>query len=366
MNFVEAVDRILPLNRPIGHHDQLYPHYNASLVKDLEHELADYCGVRQALGVSSGTAALHLGLLAAGIKPGEEVLVPSLTYAATANAVRYCGAIPHFIDGKINVNHFKLRVHLANNTTQTPDRRGRLNSKTNRVISALIVVDLLGFPADMPKLAQLAQEFDLTLIEDASQALGSTLGGQKCGSFGAFSVLSFNTNKIVTGNGGGALLTNDEWIAARSWHLANVGRVPHAWKVEHDAIGFNYRMVPYSAFKILEQLHKIDSILAAKKRIFEMYKVALEHCDEMELLEATEYWQGTPNYWLTTALLKDPNQHEAVMNDLTKRGIGARALFKPLHTQSIYDDCPRMLNMLYSESVAARAVCLPSGLGLAQ
>lgn len=367
MKLVDAIDQFLPKNRPISHHEPLVTFPPGAVIRDLELRLSKYCGVDQCVAVASGSAALHLALLAIGIKPGEEVLVPSLTFVATANAVRYVGAIPHFIDGALSINVRKLRKFLVDKTKSTGDRRGRLNLETNRVISALIVVDLLGFPAELEKLEDLAHEFNLKLVEDAAQALGSSLGARKCGSFGDAAIFSFNNNKIITGGGGGALLTNDAWVAAKAWSLATTARLPHQWKVAHAEHAFNYRMTSLSASLILDQLNKIDAILAYKRRLFDNYKGALFACKEIEFLEATEEWQGSPNYWLTSVKLNPvyADKFDKIMDELANRGIGARAIFTPLHLLPMFNGCPHDSNMLYCEDSAKRIICLPSGKGLA-
>lgn len=376
----DAIEGVLPERRPIAHHE---PSINGKekafvnecldrgivgdqWVKRAESMLAGYCGTQYAVGVGSGTAALHLALLAAGINPGEEVIVPTLTFVATANAVRYAGAVPNFVDGALGINAYKLRRYLENTSTPNKDGRGRINNKTGRVISALIVVDLLGFPADMPKLSALAEGFNLIMIEDSAQALGSSIGNQRCGSFGTASIFSFNNNKIVTGNGGGMLLTNDEWVAAKAWQLATTAKVPHAYKMEHDALAFNYRMGNLSAAVVCAQLERLEEFLDAKKVLLARYKEALAPFGEVELLTAKEHWHGSPNYWLVTMLIKPQfsSYRDKLLDELHNRGIQARALFTPLHKLSMFADCPRGDNLAYAEQTVDQAVCLPSGVGL--
>lgn len=368
-DIVAAVESVLPERRPIHHHEYHFSKRECALAElflcsqgrmswlDKTKELlADACQVDHVILTSSGTAALHVALLAAGVKPGEEVLVPTLTFAGTAHAVSYCGAIPNFVDGALGLNAYKLRRYLERTTTGTPDRRGRLNIKTERVISALIVVDLLGFSADWTKLSDVANEFGLTVIEDAAQALGATLGNRPCGSFGKAAALSFNNNKIVTGCGGGAVLTNDEWIAAKAHQLATTGRINHAWKIQHDTIGYNYRMNELSAALIYSQLERLSNILEAKREILSKYEKVL---DLVPILKASP-WQGEPNYWLTTILSESKDD---LLEALSKKQIYARELSTPLHSLPYYADCPHD-NMSYAEHTFHRAVCLPSGVNL--
>lgn len=380
-HLVKAIESVLPERRPIRHHEPRIGNKERSAINacfndgiagtdwntKLETELARVCGTTQAVCVSSGTAALHVALLAAGIVPGEEVLVPALTFAATANAVSYCGAIPNFIDGSLGANAYKLRRYLERTTCANPSRRGRLNCKTGRVISALIVVDLLGFPADMTRLSEIADEFGLILIEDAAQALGASLGNQACGSFGKAGILSFNNNKIVTGNGGGAVLTNDEWIAAKSSVLSTTARVAHPWLVEHTILGYNYRMGNMSAALATAQLRQLPDYISAKKSLLAKYEYALADCDEVSILKPTEEWHGEPNYWLISLVFKKPGdctaERDALLTALHANGIQARALFTPLHKLPMYENSPRD-KMQYAEDTFSRTVCLPSGVGL--
>lgn len=373
MNIVSAIESVLPKRRPIHHHEpcidgkeitNLHQCIQLGITgnnwnRQLKDELQKRCFVSDAICVSSGTAALHVSLLAAGVRPNEEVLVPALTFAGTAHAVSYCGAIPNFVDGRLCVNAYKLR-HYLEQTTPNPEKKGRLNPKTGRAITALIAVDLLGFPADYEGgiaggLTAIADEFGLILIEDAAQALGSSLGNRPCGSFGHVAILSFNNNKIVTGNGGGAVLTNNEKIAAKAHQLSTTGRVDHPWKIEHDTIGYNYRMGNLTAALISAQLSQLDKFLKLKKELLERYKAA-----GLFPLQPIEPWQGEPNYWLVTIL--DDNRDE-LLQALHAKGIFARALSTPLHQLPYYKDCPHD-DLSYAEFTFQRAVCLPSGVDL--
>jgi perosamine synthetase len=370
-SIVRAIEQVLPERRPLHHHE---PSINGKeqahvadclkggigsdqYIKRLSRALSGFVGVEQAVCVSSGTAALHLALLAVGVQPGDEVLVPTLTFAATANAIKYAGAIPNFVDGKVGINAYKLWSYLEREATKNPNGRGALNKKTGRVISAIVVVDLLGVPADYAKLNEVAGAYGLFMIEDAAQALGSCSGNRKCGSFGDAATFSFNNNKIVTGNGGGAILTNNSWIAAKAYQLATTARTSHPWLVEHDAIGFNYRLPSLNASLALAQFDRLDDFLQAKKRLLTRYKEALVDCDDVEVMD-----QGGNN-WLITLMLKPQHSkiRDEVLNALHERSILARALFTPLHKLKIYEDCPRDNNLMYAEDTFQRAICLPSG-----
>jgi len=360
---------------PKGHHDPSFGELESDYVTrclkangqgdfwrlNLEKKIGNYCQVPFVVPTNSGTAALHVGLAAAGVKPNEEVLVPSLTFVGTANAVCYVGAIPHFIDCLLVLSGYTLRKYLEKNTKPTEDGRGRLNPTTNRVISAVIAVDLLGFPAELNELEEVAEDFGLCLIEDAAQAFGSSIGDRKCGSFGKAAILSFNSNKIVTGHGGGALLTKDESIAARARALSNTARTDHPWRIEHVELAFNYRMSSLTAALICAQIDRIDSFLEAKKIILEKYVNALVHENDVSVLRyANSIYK--PNYWLATIL---SNSRSELLNSLHKKGIKARALFTPLHSLPAFDGFPHEEDMCGTKFCYKNYVCLPSGVSIA-
>lgn len=317
-------------------------------------QLGQYVGVNQVIPVSSGTAALQLALLASGVKPDEEVLLPANTFAGTASAIVAVGAVPHFVDGTTSINAYKTRRHLETNTGPVINKRGRFNMKTGRKISAMIAVDLLGIPASWHELQKLCQEFGLTLIEDAAQAIGAHTNGRQCGSFGLVAIMSFNNNKLVTTGGGGAVLTNDEWIASEAHNLANTCRVDHPWLVSHDGVGFNFRMNSMSAAIGVSQLQKLPRTLEFKTKLFEKYKKVAP------MLEVE--WLGTPNHWLPTVLVDNKEQRDELLSELHQNGIKARAMFTPLHLQP-YKQSPRQENLAQAEDLFNRAVCLPAGKG---
>lgn len=368
---VARVKSVLPDQRPVHHHgaciDGLALPYVYDCVKNepvgygyirrFEEKLRELTGAKQALAVSSGTAALHLSLLTAGVGKGDEVLCPALTYAASANAIAYCGATPNFIDGALNLNPYKLRCYLARETEKTG--KGRVNKKTGQPVKALMVVHLLGVPADMPKIEELANDFALTIVEDAAEALGSKLDGKNCGSFGMSSAISFNTNKIVTTGGGGAFLTNDAWIAAKAFQLATAAKRPHKWLVENDCLAFNYRMPNMCAALGLSQLLELEQFIERKQALYQKYSAAFDGLPGLKLLH---YPEGA-NYWLIAVKVDHKEDRDLFLQALHDDKIEARAIFTPLHKLPAYKDCPQD-SMGYAEDTFDRMVCLPSSPGL--
>lgn len=372
-SIVKAIEGVLPRRRPIGHHDPYigYPEHeyldkwrrtigpggSPTFWQDrLADELKKTCGVPYVVPTNSGTSALHLALLALKVQPNEEVLVPSLTFVGSVNPIRYVGAVPNFIDCSLVMSGQHVREYLEKHTKEIPHKKGRLNSATNRVISAIVVVDLLGFPADLKELEIVAEEFGLHLIEDAAQALGSKLENRACGSYGNAAILSFNNNKIVTGYCGGALLTGNKVLADKARHLSNTARIKHPWEVEHTDTGYNYRMSSVTAALVCAQLERLDEFMGAKQFLRSMYEDALSACPTLMLAPS-----ANGNNWLISIIV-DPSIRELLFHKLYEKGIHARALFMPLHRQFSY--CPHQNGMKMTEYWFERVVCLPSGVGL--
>ena len=226
-------------------------------VDKFEDDLAVYTGAKYAVAIVNGTSALHIALLLAGVKMDDEVLVPTLTFVASANAISYCGATPHFVDSEettLGMATAKLRDYLKFFTEQN---NGQVNSSTGKVIRAMVVMHTFGHPSDMDGLLEVARDFNITLIEDAAESLGSTYNDQHTGTFGSMGTLSFNGNKTITTGGGGAILTNNEKLAKRAKHITTTAKVPHTWEFIHDEIGYNYRLPNLNAalgYAQLEQL----------------------------------------------------------------------------------------------------------------
>lgn len=367
---LRAIASVLPPRRPIEHHEPcISGNENQIITKALnddpvgdkyvrlmQDKLREISGRTQALVVNSGTAALELILRAMDIGPGDEVLVPSLTFVATANAVSHTGAIPHFIDGALGINAFKLRQYLGHHTHWNADKRQRINTKTGRPIKALIVVHLLGHAADMSGIEEIAHGFGLPIIEDAAEALGSRLGDRACGSFGAASIFSFNCNKICTTGGGGALLTDDGFILARAYLLATTSRLPHPWLVEHDAKAWNYRLSGIAAALGYAQLLQLTWFMDAKRELSNKYASALSDIKGLKFLN----FDIGANCWLNAIKVDDPSNRDVILKELHDVGIKARALFTPMHMLPMYRNCPQD-RMGYCEDTWRRTICLPSG-----
>ncbi len=323
-------------------------------VDAFEAEFAERVGIGHAVALSSGTAALHLALLLLGVGPDDEVLVPSFTFVASANAVRYLGARPVFVDSTAsswNVDPDLVAGELA--------RRAAVG----RLPKALVTVDLYGQAADYEPLGALCAEYDLPLVEDAAEALGSTYRGRPTGSFGSMGVFSFNGNKIITTSGGGMLVTEDADLADHARFLATQARDP-APHYQHSHLGFNYRLSNLLAALGRAQLRGLDAKIARRKRIDERYRETLGRLPGVTFLPHPGY--GEPNYWLT-CILVDPAEfgadRETVRLALEAEDIESRPTWKPLHLQPVYADAP-VVGGAVCASIFERGLCLPTGSAL--
>jgi len=334
-------------------------------VDRFEAQIAQACGTSHGVAVVNGTAALEVALRVAGVAPGDEVLMPALTFIATANATHHLGAVPHFVDSEertLGLDPKALRMHLQ----QIAERRDgvTINRKTGRRLAAVVPMHVFGHPVDMDTLSEVARAFDLVIVEDAAESLGSTLDGQQCGSLGRVAALSFNGNKILTTGGGGAIVTNDPDLAARAKHLTTTAKVAHKWAFSHDEIGYNYRMPNLNAALGVAQLAQLDTRLSQKRALAKVYIDAFAGLDGVRVFAERD---GTrANYWLNTLVLapEASGARDMVLAMLNDAGLMARPVWEPMHRLPIYADCPRA-DLSVTEDLAARIINVPSSAKLA-
>lgn len=321
-----------------------------------ERELATRAGVPSALAVSSGTAALHLALLLAGVGPDAEVLVPTFTFVATANAVRYLGARPVFVD--CDPATWQLDGQLVASELERRARHGRQ-------VAAVVSVDLYGQTADYDVLEAACTRHGVPLVEDAAEALGATYRDRPAGSFGTVGVFSFNGNKIITTSSGGALVSRSEEIVARARHLSSQAREPEV-HYQHVDLGFNYRLSNLLAALGLAQLRGLDRRVTTRRRINARYRAALGSEPGITFMPWAPY--GEPNAWLTCVLV-DPETFGATRDEirlaLEAEDIESRPTWKPLHLQPLYED-EAVLGGSVAEGIFVQGLCLPSGSSLSE
>jgi perosamine synthetase len=308
-------------------------------VDRFESNFAKYTGAQHAVSVCNGTVALHLALLALGIKAGDEVIVPTLTYIASVNAVVYAGATPVFVDS------------LRETWQMDPaDVEKKITPRTK----AILCVHLYGHPCDLASLRKIANAHDLYLIEDCAEALGSLFEGQHVGSFGEIATYSFYGNKTITTGEGGMVTTNDATIAERARHLKGQGLAKDR-EYWHDVVGYNYRMTNICAAIGVAQLERIENILDRKRQLAKQYEAGLQGTPYVIQPESSNVRHS---YWMISILLPDPNQRDALRASLANAGIETRPLFYPIHTMPMYSSSNQRFAV--AEDLAARGLNLPS------
>jgi aminotransferase in exopolysaccharide biosynthesis len=333
-------------------------------VDRFEQDLASFTGAKHAVAVVNGTAALHIALKLAGVTTGDEVLIPALTFVATANAVTYCNATPHFVDSEertLGVDAGKLRDYLAHYSEQ---RGGQcINRATGRVMRVLVLMHTFGHPVDLDALLAVAHDFNLVIVEDAAESLGSTYHDQHTGTFGLLGTLSFNGNKTITTGGGGAILTNDATLARYAKHLTTTAKLHHAWEYRHDEIAYNYRLPNLNAALGCAQLEQLPTMLAAKRALFARYQAAFSSVQGVDLVTEPEQCQS--NYWLQTLLL-DANQAEqrdSILAATNAAGYMTRPAWVLMHELTQFENCPQM-DLTTSRSLSRRLINIPSSSSL--
>ena len=334
-------------------------------VERFELELAAYVGVKRAVAVVNGTAALQVALRLAEVQAGDEVIIPALTFVATANAVHYLGATPHLADSNestLGLDPGALRAWLEHCAERTAF--GYRNRQTGKRLRALVPMHTFGHPCEMEGLLAIAKDYQLALVEDASESLGSYYRGQHTGTFGKLGVLSFNGNKIITTGGGGAILTDDERLADHAKHLTTTAKLPHCWEYAHDEIGYNFRMPNLNAALGCAQLEQMPELLASKRRLFERYQLTFAGMSQAFLMREPAACQS--NYWLQVLILKEEyaDQRDSVLVATNEAGFMTRPAWTLMHRLESHRDCP-CAPLPIAESLAKRIVNLPSSSGLA-
>ena len=329
-----------------------------------EFDLANFTGAKHAIAVVNGTSALHIALKLAGVGPGDEVMVPALTFVATANAITYCNATPHFLDSEpvtLGIFPAKLREYLDRESEQ---RSGVcFNRSTGRVIRALVPMHTFGHPVDLDGLLAISHDYKIPLVEDAAESLGSYYCGKHTGTFGLFGTLSFNGNKIITTGGGGAILTNDSGLASHAKHLIATAKNPHLWEFNHDQIGYNYRLPSLNAALGCAQLEQLSLKLNAKRDLYKLYSEVFSDLEGIKLF--SEPAKCCSNYWLQTLLLdeKCSDQRDLILMATNKSGIMTRPAWKLLNELDPFKNAPHM-DLSEAQKLVRCLINIPSSPGL--
>ena len=329
-------------------------------VDRIEAQIAEYVGSKRAVAVVNGTAALQISLAASGLQAGDEVLVPTMTFVATANAVIHAGGIPHFVDtGKNNLNIDPSNVANYLEEIAIVSEGVCRNKKSGRRIFAIIPVHILGHACQVDQFALLAEKYHLVMIEDIAEGLGTVYRGQHVGKFGKLAALSFNGNKIITTGGGGAVITDDDELADKIKHLTTTAKLPHRWEYVHDRVGYNFRMPNLNAALGCAQLERMDALLAKKRILAERYTEAFEGLSEITFYREPEECKS--NYWLNAVRLTDPNMavRDEMLQVLNDQKIQSRPMWKLMHTLPMYAESPRA-DINYATLHEAAVINIPS------
>ena len=322
-------------------------------VTNFEQELATYVGVNSASALSSGTAAIHLGLKALGVEAGDVVFCSTLTFSASCNPILYLGATPVFIDSDAKTwNMCPKALKLAFEASE----------KNNQIPKAVVVVNLYGQSADMDPIIELCEQYQVPILEDAAESLGATYKGRMSGTIGDIGIYSFNGNKIITTSGGGMMVSNNEAYTKKATFWATQSREAER-HYEHKEIGFNYRMSNVVAGIGRGQLKVLNKRIAKKKEIYETYQEAFKDIADIEMMNICDF--GQSNYWLSVMTLKETSKVKPldIMLALEAENIESRPVWKPMHVQPIFKQYPFFTvseNIPVSEDYFNRGVCLPS------
>ena len=369
----DTADSKIPLHRPLfnGNEENYVSNCISSTfvssvgtyVDEFEKGLQQYTNAKYAIATVNGTSALHICLLLAGVKPQDEVIIPSVSFIATANAVSYVGAIPHFVDSNIDsmgIDPHSLDLWMQKISILTPN--GYINKATGRRLKAIVPVHIFGHPCQLNELKTIANKYKLALVEDAAEGLGSFYMNEHVGNSGLISALSFNGNKIITTGGGGCILTNNKEIADAAKHLTTTAKLRDSRNFVHDQIGYNYRMPNLNAAIGCAQLEQLDDFIDSKRLLYCKYKRAFSWMIENNYLQLmSEPFGCKSNYWLQTLILSNDNEQlrDDIILAAEASGFMARPLWRPLHQQPPYAHCPRS-PLPIAESLAQRIINIPS------
>ena len=348
-----------------------------AFIPQFEQRITEITGAKYAIAVSNGTVGLQVALFLAGVRPGDEVIVPTLSFIATANAVSHAGAVPHFIDSELSTMGMSPDALRDRLTSMRRDADGTLrNPLTGARIAAISPMHTLGHPVRIEEICDIAAEFGVPVVEDAAESLGSWITNRKgerqhTGTFGLTGMISFNGNKTITTGGGGVIVTNDDELGPLAKHLTTTAKLPHKWEFEHDHIAWNYRMPNLNAALGMAQLEKFDRFLDQKRRLAIAYGEAFAGIDGVRFVFEPESTES--NYWLCAIQLDEARLElrDEVLQACHDAGFLARPMWNLLHKQRMYTSAPAAGDSLggsLDNAIALHAslICIPSTPKLAE
>lgn len=361
---------IIPLHAPVflGNEkkylneciDSTFVSYVGKYVGQFEKMIAEYTGAKYAVAVVNGTAALQVALQIAGVKSGDEVITQPLTFVATANAISHCGAKPVFVDvdkDTLGLSPEKLNEWFDKNTTYDANRKQTINKTTNKPISAIVPMHTFGFPTRIDEIIEIAGKYNILVVEDAAESLGSFYKGKHTGTFGKAGILSFNGNKTITTGGGGMIITDDEEFAQKAKHITTTAKVPHSWEYIHDEVAYNYRLTNVSAAIGVAQMENLNKIIANKRETAKKYQ---EFFAKSEITFLSEPRNTISNYWLNSITLKNREERDKFLEFTNSNRVMTRPIWRLMNKLKMYEHCQsgNLDNSLWLEE---RVVNIPSG-----
>ena len=370
IKFIRSVyktDSFVPLHEPkfLGNEkkylgeciDSTFVSSVGKFVDRFEEEIVKYTGAKYAIATSNGTSALHISLLLSGVKSGYEVITQPLTFIATCNAISYCNASPIFVDvdkDTMGMSPEALEDFLKENAIVK--NKYCENKVTGNVIKACVPMHTFGHPCRIMEIKKICKKWNITLVEDAAESLGSLYNGRHTGTFGDLGVLSFNGNKIITSGGGGCILTNSEELAKKAKHITTTAKEPHMWEFSHDMIGYNYRMPNLNAALILAQLEQLNGFLNSKRSLAKSYE---NFFNSINMHFFSEHTDSKANYWLNSIILKDRSHRDLFLDETNSQGVMTRPIWKLMNKLPMFKHA-QCGNLKNSEWLEGRVVNIPS------
>ena len=338
--------------------DSTYVSTIGEYVDEFERRLSEYTGAKYVVATINGTAALHAALMVCGIQPEDEVITSPLTFIATCNAVHYCGAQPLFVDVEwdtLGLSPESLAIFLDDHA-EIRDDDLCWNKKTGRIIRACLPIHNLGHPARVKEIDEICKKYNIVVIEDAAESLGSFTSSIHTGRTGQVGTLSFNGNKIITTGGGGALITDDRDLARRAKHLTTTAKQPHPWLFLHDQVGYNYRLPNINAALGCAQMEQLPTFVNKKRKLAHQYRNWFAERDQEFVSEPSG---AASNYWLNSIVLANIDERDEFLTFTNSRNVMTRAMWTPMHTLPMYRGCYRT-DLSNTEAIEKRLVNIPS------
>ncbi len=331
-------------------------------VDTFEKEFAKKVGSKYAIATVNGTSALHISLLLADVKSDDEVITQPLTFIATCNAISYIGAKPVFVDvdmDTMGLSPRSLEEFLEKNCELVDNTC--INKSTQKIIKACVPMHTFGHACRIDEIKEVCDKWNITLVEDAAESLGSYYKEKHTGTFGKLGAFSFNGNKIITSGGGGVIVTDDERLARRAKHLTTTAKIPHKWEYVHDEIGYNYRMPNLNAALLVAQLEKLDEFLESKRELALKYEEFFSEVDDIDFIKEPK--NSKSNYWLQSIIVKDVQNRDEFLDFTNKNGIMTRPIWKLMNELEMFKDC-QCSSLDNSKYLEQRVVNIPSSVRL--